>query len=483
MGSGKVSVIIPAYNNAEFLGQAIQSVLDQTYPLFEVIVVNDASPNDVSQVIQAFKDRRVRYLEHAANRGLSEARNTGIRASEGEFIALLDGDDYFHPKKLEAHVEFLAQHPEIGATYNPRFELNHSSETIRELWRPPLTVALKDLLCSYPFSPSDMVLRREWLFQVNLFDPYYVYVGEDLDLNCRLALAGCRFASVDRALNYRRYHSGRRIKDLAGAVENTIRPLNAAISDARCPEKIRELQEKAVSRHYLLWSIIALTQDDTSVGRELLRAAVHGDPSFLKGDPSPLTETMISYAIVDETRNHDKLLRKMAQQLPEEYGWSNALCDWAVARGYLMRGMRAAMWGRDPEAREYFRQARAAHAEIDRPYIQTVSAQLLSYAAEFGMNEARRVLKGLSLLLETIDGRFWAQCLKSCFWLDLAFKDYSVGNFLHVPAELLRALIGNPRYVKNRGVLSILFRSLGRILIHCFERIAHHNFCQARPQI
>ena len=479
----KVSVIIPAYNNAEFLGQAIQSVLDQTYPFFEVVVVNDASPNDVSKVIHSFKDRRVRYLEHDVNRGLAEARNTGIRASEGEFLALLDGDDYFHPEKLKAHVEFFARHPEIGATYNPRFELNHSSETIRELWRPPLTVALKDLLFSYPFSPSDMVLRREWLLRVHLFDPYYVYVGEDLDLNCRLALAGCKFASVDRALNYRRYHSGRRIKDLAGAVENTIRPLNSAVSDARCPREIRELQEKAVSRHYLLWSIIAFTQDDTSVGQKLLRAAVHGDPSFLAGNPSPLTETMISYAIVDETLDHDKLLRRMAHQLPDEYRWPNARCDWAVARGYLLRGTNAAVWGRDRDALEYFRLARASHAEIDKPFIQTVSAQLLSYAAEFGMNKAKRVLKQLSLLLLNTEGKLPAECLRSCFWADLAFKDYNVGNFLRVPGEIVRALIGNPRYVKNRGVLSILLRSIGRILIHCFARIAHHDIRRARSQI
>jgi glycosyltransferase involved in cell wall biosynthesis len=475
MGSGKVSVIIPAYNNAEFLGQAIQSVLDQTYPFFEVVVVNDASPTDVSQVVHSFKDRRVRYLEHEVNRGLSEARNTGIRASEGEFIALLDGDDYFHPEKLKAHVEFLGQHPEIGATYNPRFELNHSSETIRELWRPPLTVGLKDLLFSYPFSPSDMVLRREWLFKVNLFDPHYVYVGEDLDLNCRLALAGCRFASVDRALNYRRYHSGRRVTDLAGAVENTIRPLNAAVSDARCPGKIRELQEKAMSGHYLLWSIIALTQDETSVGQKLLRAAVHGDPSFLDGEPCALTETMISYAIVDETMDHGNLLRRMAAQLPDEYRWPNTRCDWAVARGYLLRGTRAAMWGRDQDAQEHFRLAKDSHAEIDQPYIETVSAQLLSYAAEFGMNEARRVLKRLSLHLETIGGKYSAQCLKGCFWADLAFKDYNAGNFLPVPGEIVRALIGNPHHLKNRGVLSILLRSIGRIPIHCLKRLSNRD--------
>jgi glycosyltransferase involved in cell wall biosynthesis len=196
MAQPLVSVIIPAYNNAEYLGETIQSVLNQTYSNLEVMVVNDASPDNVHAVVQQFNDARIKYIRHEKNQGLSAARNTGIRASIGEIIALLDGDDLFHPEKLQVHVEYLEKHPKVGVTYNPRFELNHSSNTIRELWWPPSIVALSDLVCGFPFSPSDMVLRRDWVFRLSLFDESYTYVGEDLDINCRLALAGCKFGSV-----------------------------------------------------------------------------------------------------------------------------------------------------------------------------------------------------------------------------------------------------------------------------------------------
>ena len=71
---------------------------------------------------------------------------------------------------------------------------------------------ISDLVLGFPFAPSDMVLRRAWAFEVGLFDESYVEFSEDLDINCRLALAGCKFASVDRVLNYSRHHSGRIIK-------------------------------------------------------------------------------------------------------------------------------------------------------------------------------------------------------------------------------------------------------------------------------
>ncbi len=108
MYSPLISVIIPAYNQADFLGKAIQSVFDQTYSNFELIVVNDASSDHTSEVIKQFDDPRLKNIVHKKNRGLPGTRNTGIRAASGEIIALLDSDDIFHPEKLEAHVDFLS---------------------------------------------------------------------------------------------------------------------------------------------------------------------------------------------------------------------------------------------------------------------------------------------------------------------------------------------------------------------------------------
>jgi len=114
-----VSVIIPTYNRASMLGRAIQSVLDQTYRDFELIVVDDCSSDDTQEVTKGFADDRIRYIKHPTNRGGSAARNTGIRSSRGDYIGLLDDDDEWLPNKLELQVDLLDRLPEdYGVVYS-----------------------------------------------------------------------------------------------------------------------------------------------------------------------------------------------------------------------------------------------------------------------------------------------------------------------------------------------------------------------------
>src|SRR5574338_1419172 len=112
MDTPKVSVIIPAYNGKDHLGEAIRSVMEQTYPPQEIIVVDDASPESISETVEKFDDPRIRYIRHKENLGAVSARRTGVQASSGDIIALLDQDDLFHRQKLELHVACMHEHPE-----------------------------------------------------------------------------------------------------------------------------------------------------------------------------------------------------------------------------------------------------------------------------------------------------------------------------------------------------------------------------------
>ena len=165
MNIPKVSVVVPTYNGAEFLGEAIQSVLQQTYQDFEIIVVNDASPDATDEVIRQFDDPRLRYIKHEQNRGVANARKTGIMQSRGAFIAHLDQDDFFHPEKLQVHVDYLEQRPDVGFTYNSRFELYPASGAIREILRPSSELTLADFVLGFPLAPSVWVQRREWILR------------------------------------------------------------------------------------------------------------------------------------------------------------------------------------------------------------------------------------------------------------------------------------------------------------------------------
>jgi len=114
-----VTVIIPTYNRAGVLGRAIRSVLAQTYPDFEIIVVDDGSTDDTERVVHCFRDSRIRYTRHDTNKGGNTARNTGIRAARGRFIAFLDSDDEYLPQRLENTVSVLEASPaQVGVVYS-----------------------------------------------------------------------------------------------------------------------------------------------------------------------------------------------------------------------------------------------------------------------------------------------------------------------------------------------------------------------------
>src|SRR5215208_7256201 len=109
-----VSVVIPCYNQAHFLGEAIESVLAQSHPNFEIIVVDDGSPDDTSEVAEHYPEVR---LVRQENQGLSAARNAGLARSEGEYVVFLDADDRLLPEALKTGVECLEAHPECAYVY------------------------------------------------------------------------------------------------------------------------------------------------------------------------------------------------------------------------------------------------------------------------------------------------------------------------------------------------------------------------------
>ena len=112
----KVSVVIPAYNCMAFLPATLDSVLKQTFSNFEVLIVDDGSPDQVGAWAAQVADARVRLISQA-NQGVAEARNTGIAESEGEYIAFLDNDDLWHPTKLEKQVHYFEANPTVGVVY------------------------------------------------------------------------------------------------------------------------------------------------------------------------------------------------------------------------------------------------------------------------------------------------------------------------------------------------------------------------------
>jgi len=186
---GLVSVVLPTYNRAALLPRSMESVLGQTDGDLELIVVDDTSADDTESVVKGFRDPRVRYLRLPANSGLPAARNAGIAAARGSYLAFQDDDDEWHRDKLARQRRALAAHPDAGIVYTDMRRvradgtvLYHRSPTIV---RGRLVAPDTCYWQSYMLAMQPTLIRRE-CFDSHRFDDRLVGL-EDLDLHLRLS--------------------------------------------------------------------------------------------------------------------------------------------------------------------------------------------------------------------------------------------------------------------------------------------------------
>lgn len=169
-----VSIIIPTYNRAHLVGRAIQSVLNQTYQDFEIIVVDDGSVDNTEEIVGEFqrRDKRVKYLKHKVNKGGSAARNTGIKASRGEYIAFLDSDDEWLPRKLQLQMEVFQKSPSrVGAVYTAYVYVKDSGKEINEhKISKNGNIHLALLQGNIVGTTSTLLIKRSCFEKVGLFD-------------------------------------------------------------------------------------------------------------------------------------------------------------------------------------------------------------------------------------------------------------------------------------------------------------------------
>jgi glycosyltransferase involved in cell wall biosynthesis len=199
-----VSVIIPAYNRAQWIGASIQSVLDQTYTDYEIIVVDDGSTDDTAEVIRAFTDR-VRYV-YQENGGAAAARNRGMRESRGEYLAFLDSDDLFMPEKLQKQVEYLQHNPHIGMVYSAYSNIDGNNNELGIVSAQHTGHIYRQFLFHCNIQTSTIMIRRQVAKAVGEFD-VYLRLPEDIDYWIRIA-RHYEIGAIDEPLSRFRTHPG-----------------------------------------------------------------------------------------------------------------------------------------------------------------------------------------------------------------------------------------------------------------------------------
>ena len=196
-----VSVVMPVYNGALYLKEAIESVLNQSYSNFELIILNDGSTDSTENIILSFRDPRIVYIKNPENYKLIKTLNLGFSIARGAYIARMDADDISHPERLRKQVDFLEKHSDYGLVGTGVYLLN--TENKKLLYHTDhfsLTFALA-FYC--PFIHPSVMIRKDVLDGMDVvFDTQYLH-AEDYELWTRLAFKTKMANIPEYLLDYR----------------------------------------------------------------------------------------------------------------------------------------------------------------------------------------------------------------------------------------------------------------------------------------
>jgi glycosyltransferase involved in cell wall biosynthesis len=239
-----VSIIIPAYNAAEFMGETLDSVFAQTYKNWEVILVNDGSSDtaQLEQVLQRYPSN-LTYIKQE-NQGAAVARNIGLRAANGEFVAFLDADDRWLPAFLEKQINLLKS-TSADVVFADAMLFGDSrleGRTFMQLNPPTGEVTAENLLAlKATVLTSTVLARKAVILEVGLFD-VSLRRGQDFDLWLRLAKAGARFATSREVLAHHRIVEG----GLSGGTISQLKRTLSVLDAVKARGDLTEAEQSAL---------------------------------------------------------------------------------------------------------------------------------------------------------------------------------------------------------------------------------------------
>lgn len=279
----KISVVIPVYNGAKTIRETLESVLNQTFSDFELIVIDDGSSDSTVNIVNQIQDSRLKVFSYS-NAGTAMSRNRGIYQSTGEYISFIDADDLWTADKLEAQLKALENNPQTAVAYSWTNCIDESSKFLR---RGGHTTANGDvyaqlLVVNFLANGSNPLIRKQALKEVGEFDKSLVGT-EDWDMWLRLA-ARFHFVAVPTPQILYRQIPDSVSSNVARQEKEVLKAINLAFS--RAPESLGYLKKYALANNYKYLIYKALqgtpTKEKAFASMRFLYHAVINDPSLLK---------------------------------------------------------------------------------------------------------------------------------------------------------------------------------------------------------
>lgn len=250
----KVSVVIPTYNSVRFVTEAIDSVLNQTFQDFEILVVDDGSKDETGEVLAEKYGDSIRYL-YKENGGVSSARNYGIENAKGKYIAFLDADDVWMPEKLGKQIAVMEADEEIGLCYVSTQKVDEDLNFLNTIEAKEYDDFCEALLLNLNIvagSCSSAMVRRDIISQTDGFDAKFSTYA-DWEFWLRLSLL-TKFAPVKEELVKYRVVKGSMSSNPTLTKRDTLGVLEKFFNLPNLPDKYKRLKNKAISNNLMIVS-------------------------------------------------------------------------------------------------------------------------------------------------------------------------------------------------------------------------------------
>lgn len=325
-----VSVIIPAYNQAEFLGVAIESVLAQTHRNLEVIVVDDGSTDHTPEVVRKYADSRVRY-EWQRNSGLSAARNKGIQQSLGGVLSYLDADDEFLPRKLEWLLDVMENRAEVGLAAGQAIPVDVDGAQIGRVFDAGIPPDPRDLLLKNPLHVGSVLIRRSWQLRVGPFDES-LRSYEDWDMWLRLARAGCQMCWVDKPVSLYRFHNAQMTRDGIQMTDANFSVLQKVFANLDSEDSWNEFYADAYAHAHLRAAANAYLGMDFERAKENLALAVEYSSEMVGPEGLGLAERFFAWAESPKVKAPINFLENVYSNVPDSLSFMEKHARSSLAR-------------------------------------------------------------------------------------------------------------------------------------------------------
>jgi glycosyltransferase involved in cell wall biosynthesis len=454
----RASIIIPTHNRSKLLQLAVESVLAQTYPAVETIVVDDGSTDDTEAVMRQYSGRIV-YVRQD-NQGVAAARSAGVRVASGEYLNFLDDDDFFMPTKIERQVQILNSRPEVGLVHCRFYHVDGNGNRLGKAGILPEGEVLKELVHGCFVWSGAPLIRRQCLDQVGLFDEETWSASEDWDMWLRIAQAGYPFACVQEPLGAYRIVPDSRMANLVRLEHGVFAVLDRVFADLDLPSDVVAVKGQAYGRMRFYVSCRYYEGGRWEEAQRNLAEALTLCPRLLE-HPKDLLQLLCDDAASPRVADPVGFIAGVFEHLPSCAESLGQYRSHALSQVYAGLALRNYAAGNVAEARRQLAEAitlSPSMLEQTEDFARLLSHQAVNPPVESPASFVDMVLQNLpdeAQRLKHIRSYVLGNVSIAC-----AFEDHSAGRRRLAARRVLTGLWYRPSWLRNRGVVSIFIRSL-----------------------